>query len=153
MLTKQFVRGSWDGTHDRIGGLLGGVGPAESLKSGNSQQRCSSPQAPSSQLQPLASFLWLQLQAGAGACRQVQVQLQAQVPGVSQRGKGAAGLGSSWNGRTAEWLMESKSGARRRRRVTADQHDSQLCLCSLGWRAQCLLRRVVPRRIDTSHGF
>lgn len=69
MLTKQFVRDSWDGTHDRIGGLLGGVGPAESLKSGNSQQRCSSQLPAPSCSTPPASFLWLQSQAGAGACR------------------------------------------------------------------------------------
>lgn len=99
-LTKQFVKGSWDGTHDRIGGLLGGVGPSESLKSGNSHQRCSS-QLPA----PSCSSLLL-LFCGC-SCRQVRAQ--AQVPGVSEVRKELPCGGWSWNGRTAGWLLKSKS--------------------------------------------
>lgn len=110
MLTKQFVKGDRDGTHDRIGGVAWRSWPGRKLKkreqlARNSQSRL--------QQQPPASFLWLQLQAGAGACRQAQVQVQVWAPGVSERrGKELAGwlpgcpgglLGSSsWSGRMAE---------------------------------------------------
>lgn len=114
-------------------GLLGAVGPAESLKSGNSQKRCSpQPQAPSShstcscQLQqPPASSLpvaavagKVQAYAGRGRCR-----CMCRRRGCQSEKERAAWLGgSSQNGRMAAMAEER-----------ANRHTSQTrsCCCWL----------------------
>lgn len=96
MLTKQFVKCSWDGTHDRIAGVAWSSWPGRKLKKWGQPAELQLP-APSSQLppssqlqqQPPASFFLpvaavLQAGAGQGACRQGQVQVEVQAPGVSE---------------------------------------------------------------------
>lgn len=173
MLTKQFVKGDRDGTHDRIGGVAWRSWPGRKLKkreqlARNSQSRL--------QQQPPASFLWLQLQAGAGACRQAQVQVQVWAPGVSERrGKELAWLAgcpaaqvACWGRRAgvAEWpngrMAGEQIGARRRLAVAAaDQHHDSLnfvcapagavCACcaglSLAGSTRALASRT-PKRFD-----
>lgn len=83
------------------GGIAGGVGPAESLKSGNNQQSCIFPAASCNSL-TASYFLWLQV---AGRCRRMQAGAGAVAHGcqgcqgvyVSDRGQeGACWAAGCW---------------------------------------------------------
>lgn len=147
MLTKQFVKCSWDGTHDRNAGVAWSSWPGRKLKK---WERPEGVQSPSSKLPaptlPVAGscsslllllFLWLQLQA---RCRRMQAGAGAGA-GAGARGvrvKRKELLGWGVRARTAEWppwLVKSKSAHVADSQLlllAADHHDSRLLSVLLG---------------------